>query len=208
MKAIFYDWGGLNIWLFHLVNDVHCAFLDQVMLFGTATGDHAHFPLYVAILGIAAIIAAGRNPERHAMPWLLTIAVFTLAYNLDGWFLGWLKPYLDFPRPPLALPSGTVHVVGEARLHHSLPSGHSSFAMLCAASAWPLLNRPGRYVAAAWVLWVGVSRISLGAHFPADVLAGYLSSLLIVMLVRTSFQYLIKPDADARKNRHKRGFGP
>lgn len=192
MKAVFYDWGGLNIWLFHLINNVHNAVLDQFMLLGTAMGDHTHFQLYIAILGVTAVVAAGRDPGRHALIWLLAIVVFAVAYNLDGWFLGWIKPYLDFLRPPLALPSGTVHVVGEIELHHSLPSGHSSFAMLCAASIWPALNRPCRYVAAMMVLWVGVSRVSLGAHFPADVLAGYLSSLLIVLATRVCLRPLIR----------------
>ena len=184
MKAILYDWGGLNVWLFHLINDQHGTLLDQFMLLGTELGDHAHFQLYAALLGMLAMLAAGRSPARAAWPWLLALAVFACAYNLDGWLLGWLKPWLDFPRPPLALPAGTVHVVGEIQLHHSLPSGHSSFAMLCAASVWPVLGRPGRALASMMVIWVGASRVSLGMHFPADVLAGFLSSMLIVILVR------------------------
>jgi membrane-associated phospholipid phosphatase len=200
MKAILYDWGGLNVWLFHLVNDVHGALLDQIMLVGTALGDHTHFPLYVALLGVTAMLMARRDPMRHAWPWLGAIAVFASAYDLDGWLLGWLKPYLDFPRPLLALPMGTVHVVGSIQLHYSLPSGHSSFAMLCAASVWPLLNRPGRYLAVTMVLWVGVSRVSLGDHFPADVAAGYLSSLLIVLGVRTILQLMTRRDLIAERN--------
>jgi membrane-associated phospholipid phosphatase len=199
MKPILYDWGGLNIWLFHLVNDVHGTLLDQFMLLGTAIGDHTHFQLYVALLGVAAVLVSARDPKGHAWPWLLALAVFTAAYNLDGWFLEWLKPYLDFPRPPLALPKGTVHVVGHLQLYYSLPSGHSSFAMLCAASIWPVLNRPGRYLAVMLVLWVGISRVSLGDHFPADVVAGYLSGLLIVLAVRALFRRLVKPGIVAEK---------
>ncbi|MGO9446700.1 MAG: phosphatase PAP2 family protein [Thiobacillaceae bacterium] len=192
MKAIFYDWGGLNVWLFHLINRVHNAPLDQLMLWGTALGDHSHFPIYLAVLGVVGVAVAGRNPQRPTLPWLIAIGVFAVAFNLDGWLLDWLKPYLDFPRPPLALPSGTVHVVGVVQLHHSLPSGHSSFAMLCAASVWPLLSRPGRSLAAIVVIWVGLSRISLGAHFPADVLAGFLSSLILVLVSRSLLRHLVE----------------
>lgn len=39
---------------------------------------------------------------------------------------------------------------------------------------------------AAFVLWVGVSRVSVGAHFPADILAAWFSSGLIVLLVRAA----------------------
>jgi membrane-associated phospholipid phosphatase len=194
MKAILYDWGGFNVWLFHLINDVHSARLDRTMQLGTAIGDHVHFPLYMAMLCATAVIVVGRSRKQDGMTWILAIGVVASAYNMDGWFLAWIKPYLDFPRPLLALPSGTVHAVGEIQLHHSLPSGHSSFVMLCAASIWPLLNKPGRYLAAIVVFWVGVSRISLGDHFPADVLAGYLSSLLIVLAVRAFLQRLIRSD--------------
>jgi signal peptidase II len=107
-----------------------------------------------------------------------------VAYVADGALLGWLKPLLDFPRPPLALPPGTVNVIGAPEYHHSLPSGHSSFAMLVAASLWPVFTRAWRAAACAFVLWVGLSRISLGAHFPADVLAGFVSALTVVLLVR------------------------
>jgi membrane-associated phospholipid phosphatase len=125
-----------------------------------------------------------------AQLWLTVLTVFSVAYLLDGALLGWLKPMLDFPRPPLALPPGSVHLVGEPEFHHSLPSGHSAFAMLVTASLWPALNRWGKLAGAGFVLWVGLSRISLGVHFPADVVAGFLSSYLVVVLVRWNIRML------------------
>jgi membrane-associated phospholipid phosphatase len=92
----------------------------------------------------------------------------------------------------LVLPPGSVHVVGIAEYHYSLPSGHSSFAMLCTASLWPILNRHARKFGMFFVFWVGISRISLGAHFPADVVAGYLSSLAIVLLVYVAIQAYVR----------------
>jgi len=140
---------------------------------------------------VAGVIAVSRCTkddaavrQQTAQLWLTALAVFSVAYLVDGAVLGWLKPLLDFPRPPLALPSGSFFVVGEAEFHHSLPSGHSSFAMLVAASLWPALKHWGRIGGTCFVLWVGLSRISLGAHFPADVVAGFLSSFVVVILVR------------------------
>jgi membrane-associated phospholipid phosphatase len=43
-----------------------------------------------------------------------------------------------------------------------------------------------------FVLWVGASRVSLGAHFPADVVAGYLSSLVVVLLVYVAVQKMVQ----------------
>jgi membrane-associated phospholipid phosphatase len=191
MKAILYDWGGLNVWLFHAINGVHGAWLDRIMLLGTRLGDHDRFPVYLALAALVALFVArerraalGGAGSPRARLWLGVLAVFAIGYVLDGALLGWLKPLLDFPRPLLALGPGSVVAVGPVELHPSLPSGHSSFAMLVAASLWPALGRTGRAALALFVLWVGLSRISLGAHFPADVLAGYLSALAVVLAVR------------------------
>ena len=198
MKEILYDWGGLNVWLFHLINDVRAGWLDQFMLLGTAIGDHTSFVPILSLLLLAAMFTVSRTyarqpgrGEQTAQLWLGVAAVFALGYWLDGAVLGWLKPMLDFPRPPLALGEASVHIVGEAKFHHGFPSGHSSFAMLVCASLWPL-GRRWRIGGVLFLLWVGLSRISLGAHFPADVLGGFLLSLLIVLALRAAVDALAK----------------
>ena len=100
------------------------------------------------------------------------IAVFSLAYLLDGMLLTVLKPLLDFPRPPLALPQGSVQIIGTPEFHHSLPSGHSSFAMLVTASLWPVMSRRWRMAGALFVLWVGISQNQSGCAFPGGCRGG------------------------------------
>jgi membrane-associated phospholipid phosphatase len=202
VKTLLYDWGGLNAWLFYLVNGVHGPWLDRVMLLGTRLGDHGRFPLYLALICLSALYSIQRRswsqpregPERAAV-WLAVLAVLSLSYLMEGWLIGWLKPWLDFRRPLAALPAGSVVLVGGAELHHSLPSGHAAFAMLIAASLWPILRRAGRIMAVVFVAWVGLSRISVGAHFPADVLAGYLLSLAMALGVRALVTRLLVADS-------------
>lgn len=190
MKEIVYDWGGANVWLFSLINGVHGDYLDAFMLAGTWLGDHTRFSAYLALTALVGLLAvAGKKDgllefREQAVAWLLLLAVFSGAYVLDGFVVGWLKGWFDFPRPPGVLPPGAIHVVGEPEFKHSLPSGHASFAMLVAASLWPMLKPWSKWVALFFVVWVALSRISLGFHFPADVTAGALSSLLVVLLVR------------------------
>lgn len=185
---LFYGWGGLNVWLFHAINDVRGPLLDACMLLGTQLGGHANFPIYLALSAACGYFVAVRGERKAAVAWLSVLAVFSVGYVLEGQLLGFLKPWLDFPRPPLALPAGSLHIVGPAELRHSLPSGHSAFAMLVAASLWPVATRPARAGLILFVCWVGLSRISLGAHFPADVLAGFALSLAVVWPLRAVAQ--------------------
>ncbi len=190
MKAILYDWGGANIWLFHAINGFHSAFLDRFMMIGTLLAGHENFPVYLGfscLFAIGSLSGTGRDAEmtrKAAVSWLMAISVLCIAQMLDGQMISLLKPWLDFPRPLLALPPSSVHVYGNPEYHYSLPSGHASFAMLAVASLWPMMTRSFRLLGMIFVVWVGLSRIMLGAHFPADVLAGYLSAFLIVHFVR------------------------
>ncbi len=79
---------------------------------------------------------------------------------------------------------------------HSFPSGHASGATiaygLLAYLAWYLLPQPWNYITVAaliaLIILVGISRVYLGAHFPSDVVAGWmlgsLGLLVIIFIIR------------------------
>ncbi|MGH9224356.1 MAG: phosphatase PAP2 family protein [Acidimicrobiales bacterium] len=91
-----------------------------------------------------------------------------------------LKALVDRPRPPLAVGFGS-----------SFPSGH----VLAAAAFWGLVP-PWIYVvtrrrwlwalsagvAAGAVVSVGLSRVYLGAHWPSDVVAGYVAGAMFLLV--------------------------
>ena len=209
MKEFLYDWCGLNLWLFHAINDLRGDLIDWIMQAGTFLGGHDLFAVYLSLLACFILWQASRQSTQtgHALTidvqrWLTALTVFSLAYTAEGLLIPMLKHSLDFPRPPLALPAELLHVIGKPELHHSLPSGHANFAMTIAASLWPLLHRRGRLGLVIFVVWVGLSRVNLGAHFPADVIAGYLLGWVVVWLIHKLLHRLLRyktPPADATR---------
>lgn len=200
MKAILYDWGGFNVWLFHCINDLRGSFIDAFMQLGTVAGMHQLFWLYLACIILARLRLTERLDSRgqtvtaqQSTVWLIVIASFMLAYFIDNWLVGALKHFFNFPRPPLALPPATMHLLThKADLQHSLPSGHTIFAATIATSLWPVAGVRLRLVLALFVIWVGLSRISLGIHFPADVVYGAVIGVSLVILLRQLLWLLVK----------------
>lgn len=176
-KGLLYDWWGANRWLFHFLNSHTASPVDVVMLSLSWLGDDWRFPLYLALLLGAA--AWQRYRGRDFPVRTLTLAgQFAWGFVLMLALSSALKVALDMPRPSVALGADAVRELGEAVSRYSTPSGHAAFTALAAATLWPLARpRLARVLLVAFVLGVGVSRVWLGRHFPADVAAGYLVGL-------------------------------
>lgn len=76
--------------------------------------------------------------------------------------------------------------VSDPYMFASFPSGHSTTAGACAALVILLLPRFA-IVGVAFALWVGVSRIMVGAHFPSDVVAGLAFGAVFTWIYARSF---------------------
>jgi undecaprenyl-diphosphatase len=85
---------------------------------------------------------------------------------------------------------------------YSFPSGHAlvSFcffmvlaAMITAEQKAPLGRVAVWVIAAVMVFGIGLSRIYLCAHYPSDVVAGYLAALVWVLGVTVVYRRLPRP---------------
>ncbi|CAN5727861.1 hypothetical protein BH11ARM2_BH11ARM2_27850 [soil metagenome] len=153
--------------------------LEPVMVGFTNAGD----PLVVPVLGV---VSAGIL-VRAGLPRAATLVLGSLL-SVPANIL--LKTFWDRARPDAKIVHVAVETAGT-----SFPSGHAMGATAyygaLAAIAWIHLD-PRRYrlplvlVFVAIPVWVGVSRIYLGAHWLSDVVAGSALGLFILIpLVRS-----------------------
>ena len=131
------------------------------------------------LLLIAALLFWVKHKSRDS---LLLIGVGLLS-STDRF----LKVLIDRPRPSPDLIS-----VIEINDSGSFPSGHATFAIAFFGALFyfssiyishPILRRLAQLIAVAFILLTGVSRIYLGAHWPSDVLGGYLLGCFILAVL-------------------------
>jgi membrane-associated phospholipid phosphatase len=147
-------------------------------------------PLPVGLAGaMLAVVALARGRPRLAGGVLLLLAATSVSSQV-------LKLVLAHPRFHESIPAGG-QVASEA-----FPSGHATAAMSLALGAVLVAPRRLRPAAAllgaALAVAVGFSVVSLGWHFPSDVLGGYLLAagwalVLVAALRRASPRELRAP---------------
>ena len=85
------------------------------------------------------------------------------------------KMMADNPRPLEVLDPQTIHLIGEPLFVAAMPSGHTLTAFAAASAIYFSLPPAGRQ-RFLWLfavaLGVGLSRMAVGAHWPADVAVG------------------------------------
>lgn len=178
-----YDWFGLNRLLFAAINSIHTPAWDAVMLALTEAADHRLFPWYMAAILFLAHVAPRLVPFVNAV-------AFGLGYAASAVVVGYVKSALAMPRPVAIFGPDAVHVVGPVRIENAMPSGHAVFVFLLAASLAP--GAPAGLKVALWsfAALAGLSRIAVGAHFPADVVAGALIGVGIAGTLHLALQIL------------------
>lgn len=164
-----YDWGGANVDIFLFINrgvPDGLLWLPEAL---TWLGSYWGAPAVAVMLLWWSRGLSGDDAMRVRMALRKFLLGVATALSVGAV----AKAAFAFPRPWTALGESAFRVVGTPDSRYTLPSGHATYAAVLAAAVWPLLGWPARVALLVFMLGVGWSRIALGAHFPADVLAGF-----------------------------------
>lgn len=137
---------------------------DPFMLAITNTTAILAFGIPVTML-IISLIKKNTELRRNALLILIPVVISAIVANI-------LKYAIDLPRPYEIYPFIQKLSVGGSP---SFPSGHTADAFAFAVAAALVFRK--WFLILPCLLWaslVGYSRMSLGVHFPSDVLAGAL----------------------------------
>jgi len=171
----------VDLQLLRLVNDHASPALDHLMAAASNRG------LLLALAGAFAVYLGLRSPHR----WLAAVLLLVAVGVADVVSVRVVKPAVDRARPCESLPSVRAPLgCGTGR---SFPSAHASdTAAAAAVIGWaaPALAP----VAVAIAALVGISRVYLGAHYPSDVVAGWVLGAAVgaALIVVARLRYAVR----------------
>lgn len=195
MRRALYGWYGGNVWLFHVISEFHGRRWVQFMRFVSNLADHRHFALYIVAICAIGILAVSfafqrNHGEAAAFRWFTVLCVFAISTAFDHIVVEAMKTWFALPRPGVTFATRPPGAGRTGFLFEAFPSGHAAFAAVLAVSVWPTARLVVRVLLVFAVLLVGLSRVSLGLHFPADVLGGAAVGWFVAATVQRSLSVL------------------
>ena len=150
-------------------------FLNRLM---SHAGDGLWIHLSLLADGLLIILFVlpfiGRRPD--------VVWQYILATLLGGIFVQIMKESFSALRPPAVLNLDSFHLIGPALQNNAFPSGHTTAIFVLAGLV--CLHRTPVWIKSAALLlaiFVGLSRIGMGVHWPQDVLAAAVGGWLIAI---------------------------
>ena len=186
----------MNNFLFCVINQYRSPVLDMVMNVGTVLGNFFNMFWLLPILVIGGLFFPLRKitvPGSGKIRISEIVFLLLVGYIITGILVAALKFGLHMPRPSVVFGEHVVHSWEMPDSPFSFPSGHSAFAMLVAATFWMRTNRfLLKFALLIYILWVGISRVNLGMHFPLDVVSGFAIGAFSAWLANNILSRLIK----------------
>lgn len=162
--------------IFNLSN--RWASLDFIMIFGAET------LIYLVFILTLVLAFKGRSPERKAIILaIVSLPILVIIIKIIHLFYYENRPFITHQLIPL------ISYGNDA----SFPSRHASISSAI-AFAYTYYKSQWASLFLLFMLWVGLSRIFVGVHYPLDILGGFIVGIIslviskqIIKLIKNKF---------------------
>lgn len=194
MKEIFYDFYGYNVVIFYFINQLgNHSFIPQVSRYISIVFELQNFSIYYVLLCIFQYFRLKKSNFDSKLYYDIfnEMVKIGICYAFFGFTYAALKFSFDFPRPNCSLQAENFITILShdhlGRCLSSLPSAHIGLATMVTILAWSYLNWFWRICSIFFVAFMGLARITLAMHYPADVIYGCLTAFLVVAISQLVF---------------------
>ncbi|MEI2418096.1 phosphatase PAP2 family protein [Orrella sp. JC864] len=183
MKAIAYDWAGLNEWLYQGFRALHFSSLDPA--WRVLSHGYGYVGAALVVLALCArylmLLHTGRRPQGETLGEIL--ATLVLSFSVVMCALVTIERLAPLPRPWYLYEEWMVVQAFPAWLD-GFPSVNATVAVMFACLFWRHAGKGARRALLAYAA-VGCSlSMVAGLHFPADIAAGALLGAASVWVAR------------------------
>ncbi|MEZ5691390.1 MAG: phosphatase PAP2 family protein [Rickettsiales bacterium] len=198
---LWYDWLGLNTWLFKKINSISGEQIyDFLMKVASSFGNKELLPYFLSIIIAYAVISLmwrifaqkGGN-KYYAIAWFNIFLIMAGGLYAGKESVTYIQKHFAFPRPYVAL-HGKVKQLEKLpadEAYKSFPSIHVAFITIMVIALWPALNENFRWAGIGLICAVSWSRMALGVNYPMDVISGFMIMLIEMLIIRTIYYGLI-----------------
>lgn len=136
--------------------------LDKLMIFG------AEYLIYLTVILMFILTFKGGTKERQAVILaILAIPISILLIKVIHIFINEPRPFVNYHLSPLT----------DSTANASFPSRHATI-MAVIAFAYTYFKSKWSYLFLSLMIFVGISRIYVGVHFPVDILGGFVVGII------------------------------
>lgn len=165
---------NLSLFLFIFGMGGRNSILDFMMIFG------AEYLIYLALILIFVLAYKGSTKERKVL--ILAVLALPIAVIL----IKFIHLFYIEPRPFVA--HDLFPLIGQIE-GATFPSRHASI-MSTLTFPYILFKSKWAYLFIVFSLWVGISRIFVGVHYPLDILGGVIVGFISAIIGRKFLKFL------------------
>lgn len=197
MLEFFYNFNGYNKELFlqinHFTNINILPFILQIISWPFGISKFAIYYVFCVIYFFIILNRIDDHTEYKNKFWNIynNMVRVGIIYSFFGLLYAFLKYNINLPRPFCSLRSEdffTIADISKERCLSSFPSSHTGLAVIIAYFLWPYLNYGQKIFATLIIILVGVSRLALAMHYPADIIYSIFIAAIVIIVGNLFFK--------------------